>query len=95
VMHHGACMVKLTRLPPSKHVLMLSTPLIRKLRMISELWESSSINLPCVWLENRGSGAEPSLVLGTTPTPPMFGLYFWVGDGSTPALVWMDGVDWN
>jgi hypothetical protein len=30
VMHHGACMVKLTRLPPSKHVLMLSTPLILK-----------------------------------------------------------------
>jgi hypothetical protein len=28
VMHHGACMVRLTRLPPSKHVLMLSTPLI-------------------------------------------------------------------
>jgi hypothetical protein len=26
-MHHGARMVKLTRLPPSKHVLMLSTPL--------------------------------------------------------------------
>jgi hypothetical protein len=30
VMHHGACMVKLTRLPPSKHVLMLGTPLISK-----------------------------------------------------------------
>jgi hypothetical protein len=30
VMHHGACMVRLTRLPPSKHVLMLSTPLILK-----------------------------------------------------------------
>jgi hypothetical protein len=29
-MHHGACMVRLTRLPPSKHVLMLSTPLIPK-----------------------------------------------------------------
>jgi hypothetical protein len=29
-MHHGAWMVKLTRLPPSKHVLMLSTPLILK-----------------------------------------------------------------
>jgi hypothetical protein len=29
-MHHGACMVRLTRLPPSKHVLMLSTPLISK-----------------------------------------------------------------
>jgi hypothetical protein len=27
---HGACMVKLTSLPPSKHVLMLSTPLILK-----------------------------------------------------------------
>jgi hypothetical protein len=32
VMHHGACMVKLTRLPPSKHVLMLSTPLISKIK---------------------------------------------------------------
>jgi hypothetical protein len=30
VMHHGACIVKLTHLPPSKHVLMLSTPLILK-----------------------------------------------------------------
>jgi hypothetical protein len=30
VMHHGACMVKLTSLPPSKHVLMLSTPLTSK-----------------------------------------------------------------
>jgi hypothetical protein len=30
VMHHGARKVKLTRLPPSKHVLMLSTPLISK-----------------------------------------------------------------
>jgi hypothetical protein len=28
VMHHGACMIFLTRLPPSKHVLRLSTPLI-------------------------------------------------------------------
>jgi hypothetical protein len=31
-MHHGACMVKLTRLPPSKHVLTLSTPLISKIK---------------------------------------------------------------
>jgi hypothetical protein len=29
-MHHGACMVKLIKSPPSKHVLMLSTPLISK-----------------------------------------------------------------
>jgi hypothetical protein len=32
VMHHGACMVRLTRLPLSKHVLMLSTPLISKIK---------------------------------------------------------------
>jgi hypothetical protein len=32
VMYHGACMVRLTRLPPSKHVLMLSTPLISKIK---------------------------------------------------------------
>jgi hypothetical protein len=31
-MHHGACMVRLTRLPPSKHVLMLNTPLISKIK---------------------------------------------------------------
>jgi hypothetical protein len=41
VMYHGACMVRLTRLPPSKHVLMLSTPLIlkinNKIRYINEL----------------------------------------------------------
>jgi hypothetical protein len=30
MMYHGACMVRLTRLPPSKHVLILSTPLISK-----------------------------------------------------------------
>jgi hypothetical protein len=38
---HGACMVRLTRLPPSKHVLKLSTPLIskikNKLRAINEI----------------------------------------------------------
>jgi hypothetical protein len=37
VMYHGACMVRLTRLPPSKHALMLSTPLIlKKNRAINE-----------------------------------------------------------
>jgi hypothetical protein len=37
VMHHGACMVELTRLPPSKHVLMLSTPLNKnKIRATNE-----------------------------------------------------------
>jgi hypothetical protein len=45
VMRHGACMVKLTRLPPSKNVLMLSTPLISKIKIISELAMSSNINL--------------------------------------------------
>jgi hypothetical protein len=32
MMHHGACMIYLTRLPPSKHVLSLSTPLISKIK---------------------------------------------------------------
>jgi hypothetical protein len=32
VMYHGSCMVRLTRLPPSKNVLMLSTPLISKIK---------------------------------------------------------------
>jgi hypothetical protein len=32
MMHHGACMISLTRLPPSKRVLMLSTPLISKIK---------------------------------------------------------------
>jgi hypothetical protein len=31
-MHHGACMICLTRLPPSKHVLRLNTPLISKIK---------------------------------------------------------------
>jgi hypothetical protein len=31
-MHHGACMICLTRLPPSKHVLRLRTPLISKIK---------------------------------------------------------------
>jgi hypothetical protein len=30
--YHGACMVKLTRLPPSKLVLTLITPLILKIK---------------------------------------------------------------
>jgi hypothetical protein len=46
MMYRGACMVRLTRLPPSKHVLMLSTPLISKIKKIkSELLMSSNINL--------------------------------------------------
>jgi hypothetical protein len=32
MMGHGACMVRSTRLPPSKHVSMLSTPLILKIK---------------------------------------------------------------
>jgi hypothetical protein len=32
MMHHGACMVRLTRFPPSKRVLMPSTPLISKIK---------------------------------------------------------------
>jgi hypothetical protein len=32
MMYHGACMVRLTRLPPSKHVLMLNTPQISKIK---------------------------------------------------------------
>jgi hypothetical protein len=31
MMHHGVCKICLTRLPPSKHVLRLSTPLISKI----------------------------------------------------------------
>jgi hypothetical protein len=45
VMHQGTCMVRLTRLPPSKHVLMLSTPLIRKIKIKSEIFMSLNINL--------------------------------------------------
>jgi hypothetical protein len=33
MMHHGACMINLTRLPPFKHVLWLSTPLISKIKI--------------------------------------------------------------
>jgi hypothetical protein len=32
MMHQGACMICLTRLPPSKHVLWLSTPLTSKIK---------------------------------------------------------------
>jgi hypothetical protein len=32
VMYHGACMVRLTRLPPSMHVLTLITPLNSKIK---------------------------------------------------------------
>jgi hypothetical protein len=45
MMYHGACMVRLTRLPPSKHVLMLSTPLISEKKIKSDLLMSLNINL--------------------------------------------------
>jgi hypothetical protein len=32
MMYHGACMIRLTRLPPSKHALMLITPLNLKIK---------------------------------------------------------------
>jgi zona occludens toxin (predicted ATPase) len=32
MVYHDACMVRWTRLPPSNHVLMLSTPLISKIK---------------------------------------------------------------
>jgi hypothetical protein len=44
-MDHGACMVRLTRLPPSKHVLMLSTPLISIIKINLDLAMCSNINL--------------------------------------------------
>jgi hypothetical protein len=34
MMHYGVCMICLTRLPLSKHVLRLSTPLISKIKNI-------------------------------------------------------------
>jgi hypothetical protein len=45
MMHHGACVVRSTRLPPSKHVLTFSTPLISKIKIKSELLMSLNINL--------------------------------------------------
>jgi hypothetical protein len=45
--------------------------------------------LPSVWLESRGSRAEPTLVLGTAPTPLLFGSGFFVGDEFVPTFVWM------
>jgi hypothetical protein len=42
MMYHGACMVRLTRLPPSKHALMLSTPPILKFR---EVFKALKINV--------------------------------------------------
>jgi hypothetical protein len=45
---------------------------------------------PCVWLESRGSGAEPTLVLGTAPTLLMFGCKCWVGVAPTSFFVWLE-----
>jgi hypothetical protein len=45
MMHHGACMFGLTRLPPSKHVLMLSTPLISKIKNEIKAINEFNINL--------------------------------------------------
>jgi hypothetical protein len=39
MMYHGACMVRLTRLPHSKHALMLSTPLILRIKKIRAIDE--------------------------------------------------------
>jgi hypothetical protein len=39
MMQHGACMICLTRLPASKHVLGLSTPLISKIKIIFRAME--------------------------------------------------------
>jgi hypothetical protein len=38
-MYYGACMINLTRLPPFKHVLRLSTPLISKIKNIFRAME--------------------------------------------------------
>jgi hypothetical protein len=45
VMHHGACIVRLTRLPPSMHVLTLSAPVILKNKDKIKLAMSSNIKL--------------------------------------------------
>jgi hypothetical protein len=45
MMYHGACMVRLTRLPPSKHALMLRTPLISKIKIKLEILMTQNINL--------------------------------------------------
>jgi hypothetical protein len=37
-----------------------------------ERWITEVLS-PCVWLGSHGSGAEPTLVLGTAPTLLMFG----------------------
>jgi hypothetical protein len=65
VMHHGACMVKLTRLPPSKHALTLSTPLISK----------NKIKLkPCNELKYKFKGVFKALEtnVGQKYFPPSF-----------------------
>jgi hypothetical protein len=56
----------------------------------------SSGNLPCVWLERRGSGVEPTLVSGTAPTLLMFGCKSWVGAAPTVFFVWLEGrnMEW-
>jgi hypothetical protein len=49
MMYHGACMVRLTRLPPSKHALMLSTQNKNKIRAIKykfrEVFKGLKINV--------------------------------------------------
>jgi hypothetical protein len=51
---------------------------------------------PCVWLESRWSGVEPSLVLGTVSTLLMFGCKGWVGVAPTLFFVWLEGrnMEW-
>jgi hypothetical protein len=45
MMYHGACMVRLSKLPPSKHALMLSTPLILKIKNKIRAINEFNINL--------------------------------------------------
>jgi hypothetical protein len=68
VIHHGACIVKLTQLPPSKHVLMLSTPLISKNKKINPKLAMSSNIIRGVFLSIKNKYK-----------PKMFSDYFYFG----------------
>ena len=44
---------------------------------------------PCVWLRDQWVGLDPTLILGTEPTHPVFGYTSDFEDGANPSRVWL------
>ena len=58
-------------------------------RLFLLLYVSDS-QLPCVWLRDEWVGLDPTRILGTEPTHPLFGCTSDFGDGVNPFHVWLE-----